>query len=480
MSVYLELVNHDELFHRLEKPPILANHLDITTLQGKEQLNRQMYNQYQGDTLNVLPSCDCGELQGGYNVGSICGICKTVCLPNMDKPLESLIWFQAPPGVRALINPAAWIIMSKAMTTSGFNLMEWFCNPSYKPNRKLTKQIAVCMGKLELYMERSGIPRGLNSFHDNFDVLMTFAFGLKYLIKSGGPRRDDMQQWIGQNRNKIFSQYLPMPSKVGFVVESSNGVGFVDKTITLAIDALRTVISIENSVAPLTSPKKQARVVKAIIKLAEYYSSFIKNTLGKKPGIFRRHVYGGRTHFSARAVITSNSANHEYDELHIPWSLALQLLRVHLVNKLLKRGYSPVQIEHLFVFHALRYSELFDELFKELIRESPYKGIPVTFGRNPTLARGSIQLFYVTHVKPDPLINTISISTLCLKGPNADFDGDEMNLMLILDQDMHDKLSRLAPHLYALDLGEPRRISSNLQLPGPVVSTIANWLYEGR
>jgi hypothetical protein len=59
-------------------------------------------------------------------------------------------------------------------------------------------------------------------------------------------------------------------------------------------------------------------------------------------------------------------------------------------------------------------------------------------------------------------------------------DGDEMNLMLILDQDMHDKLSRLAPHLYALDLGEPRRISSNLQLPGPVVSTIANWLYEGR
>lgn len=480
MSVYLEIVDHDQVFHSLKTQPIIANHLDIDSLQGKEQLNQRLYNKYEGDSLNVLPSCDCGELQGGYNVGITCTICNTVCMPNMDKPLESMIWFQAPPGVRALINPAAWIILAKAMTTSGFNLLEWFCNPLYKAPNRPTNQLALCLRKLETYMERSSISRGLNSFYDNFDQLMTFAFGLKYLIKTGGPRRDDLQRWIDQNRNKLFSQYLPMPSKVGFVVESTGAGIFVDKTITLAIDALRTIISIENSTMPLSSAKKQLRVVQSIAKLAEYYTSFINDSLGKKPGIFRRHVFGGRTHFSARAVITSISDNHAYDELHIPWSLALQLLRVHLVNKLLKRGYTPVQLEYMFVEFALRYHPVFDELFQELIREAPRKGIPVTFGRNPTLARGSIQLFFVTKVKTDPTDNTIGISVMCLKGPNADFDGDEMNLMLVLDETMYQRLSRLAPHLYALDLGEPRRISSNLQLPGPVVSTIANWMYRGR
>lgn len=48
--------------------------------------------------------------------------------------------------------------------------------------------------------------------------------------------------------------------------------------------------------------------------------------------------------------------------------------------------------------------------------------------------------------------------------------------MLILDREKHDQLSRLAPHLGAMDLEEPWRLSNNLAMPAPVVSTIANWL----
>jgi len=51
-----------------------------------------------------------------------------------------------------------------------------------------------------------------------------------------------------------------------------------------------------------------------------------------------------------------------------------------------------------------------------------------------------------------------------------------LNVILILDKDMYDKLQRLAPHLGVLDLMAPRTISNNVKLPGPVVSTIADWL----
>ena len=475
--VYLELVDHDEIFRATQaNGVVIANDLDITSQVGKEKLNRLIYNRYEGDSLNVLPACDCGHLKGGYSVGMTCDICKTVCQNDMNRPLESTIWIKAPDGIRALINPTAWIILSRAMTTSGFNLLDWLCNPAYKALGKIPPRLV----RLENFMTMNGMKRGINSFYDNFDAIMGVVFDLK-MIKESGPDRNDMRWWITENRSKIFSQYLPMPSKVGFVVESATNTTYIDKTITLAIDALRIIISINNSITNLTEFRKQVRVSKAIAKLAEYYFTFVDKTLGKKPGVFRKHVFGGRVHFSARAVISSISDNHRYDELYLPWSLSLQLFRVHLTSKLLhKHKMNPTQIEELFRNAALRYDPLLDQLFKEIIAEAPGGRIPVLFQRNPSLARGSAQLLYVSQIKTDPRINTISFSVLALKAPNADYDGDEMNLMLIHDEVMHIRLSRLAPHLGALDLGEPRKISGNLALPTPVVDTITNWMYQGR
>lgn len=59
------------------------------------------------------------------------------------------------------------------------------------------------------------------------------------------------------------------------------------------------------------------------------------------------------------------------------------------------------------------------------------------------------------------------------------FDGDELNMLLILDHYTHDRLSRLAPHLSVLDLERPRSVSRNIKMPSPVLVTIGNWLTNG-
>lgn len=476
--VFLELVNHEELYMRMRDSIIFANDLEVDTKEGVEKLNNLLYKRYEGDSLNVLPSCDCGAVTGGYNIGVRCSNCNTECLPSMERPLESMIWLKTPEGVDTLINPAAWTILSNQMTSNGFNFLEWLCNPSYKPPTNKFPP------KLQRY-EQLNIPRGLNSFYQNFDVIMNEAFRLR-LIKEQGPLLNDVKTWVAQNRDKIFTRYLPMPSKLGFVVESATTVSYADKTITLAIDALRTIVSVENSVTPLNLYRRQIRAVKAISKLAEYYKTFVNKTLGSKPGIFRRHVFGGRLHFSARAVISSISVPHSYDEVHLPWSLALQLLRLHVISKLRKRinpmtgrRFSAIEMDILLRDSALQYNALLDEIFQEIIRESPNGGIPCTFGRNPTLARGSIQVLFITKVKTEINDTTISWSLLVLTAANADFDGDEMNIWLIPDHTTYRKLSRLAPHLYALDMNRPRNISGYLKLPAPVVQTIGNWLDEG-
>lgn len=418
--VFLELVDHEQLFASLRDTVIFANDLDVDSKEGVEKLNNLLFKRYEGDSLNVLPSCDCGALKGGYNIGVKCTNCNTQVVSSMEKPLESMIWMRAPEGVDTLINPAAWVILSNQMTTNGFNFLEWLCNPVYKaPTNKVPPKLAK--------FQQLNFTRGLNSFYQNFDAIMSEAFRLR-LIKEQGPLLNDVKTWVKENRYKIFTRYLPMPSKLGFVVESATTVSYADKTITLAIDALRTVVSIDNTVAPLNLYRRQVRTVKAISKLGEYYRTFVNKTLGSKPGIFRRHVFGGRLHFSARAVISSISVPHRYDEVHLPWSLALQLLRLHVIAKLRRRInpvtgriFSAVEMDILLRDSALQYNPLLGAIFDELIAESPYGGIPCTFGRNPTLARGSIQVLFITRIKTDISDTTISWSLLVLTAANADF-----------------------------------------------------------
>lgn len=94
--------------------------------------------------------------------------------------------------------------------------------------------------------------------------------------------------------------------------------------------------------------------------------------------------------------------------------------------------------------------------------------------------RGSIQRFVISKIKTDVSDNTVSLSALVLRGFNADFDGDEMNGYLALDEWMSGHLDKFAPHTSALDLGKPFTISKALTIPSPIITSISNWMYKGK
>ncbi len=95
----------------------------------------------------------------------------------------------------------------------------------------------------------------------------------------------------------------------------------------------------------------------------------------------------------------------------------------------------------------------------------------------PTLQRGSTQQFRITKVNTNIHENTVAMSVMCLRAPNADFDGDQLNLILILDNELRAATSRLAPHLWVMSPDDPHELSGNLELQGPVVDTVVSWLH---
>lgn len=58
----------------------------------------------------------------------------------------------------------------------------------------------------------------------------------------------------------------------------------------------------------------------------------------------------------------------------------------------------------------------------------------------------------------------------------ADFDGDALNGILILDTVMRRGLERLAPHFGVMDMHTPWKLSGDIALPGPTLSTTDHWL----
>jgi hypothetical protein len=413
MSIHLQVVDHDELFNSLKSPPIIVNNFDLTSQEDMEKLNNLIYTSYSDDSLEVLPTCDCGSLKGEYNVGLVCGNCETVCLSVTERPLESILWIAAPKGVDALINPEVWIMFSEAMTISGVNILEWLVNPIYKvPADKEPPQLKK--------LRETGIKRGINHFYRNFDEIMTYLVTARIVRKQKAKKRDELLQFVKENRHQIFSQHIPIPSKLAFITENTPMGVYADTSMTPAVDAIRTISTIENGITALNERYRQGRAMQAIGKLAEYYQTFYTDSLGPKSGWFRKHVFGSRLHFSFRAVISSLSAEHVYDECHLPWSLSVMFFKIHLVSKLLKRGFTPNECIKFLYEHTLKYHPLLDELFKELINEAPSGGIPIILQRNPTLTRLSAQRLRVTHVKQEPEINTVSLSVLILSGMNAD------------------------------------------------------------
>lgn len=468
LGLHLKMVNYDEMFKKIHKP-IILNGLPTETVAEREQLAEIIRTSYNGDVISSLPSCECKETSGGDKRNTICPDCGTIVATTVDKPITNEVWIRAPKGVRGLMRPVFWTMLTNDFKVSKLCILSYLCN-----RNEPTKPVhAGVIAKIESL----GIKRGYNWFVDNFDFIIKTLMENKLVRNSLSlDARRSLMKLIEENRDNIFTKHLPLPNKMAFVTEVTALGTYVDPGMAPILDAVQSILSVDENKSKLILLENRA--AKAVAQFATFYKGFIDNQLSPKEGFFRKHIFGSLAAFSGRSVITSESDNHEEDELIPPWGYSVSLLKVDICNKLYKRGYT-VREQGDMVYYAINnYCPIIDEIIDELIEESPHKGIPVLFLRNPSLHRGSIQCLYITRIKKDPAIRTVSISVNILAAYNADFDGDEMTLMLIHDMEQWLYLSRLSPNYLIWDIQKLRTISGVNNIPSPVISTIANWIHE--
>ena len=470
---YAELVNFEEDFKSLERPPIILNSFDTSTEEGKKKISDLIYVRYTSDVLDVTPTCLCRHWHGAEKTGELCPKCHQPVVTSTQMELKPNLWIQVPDGVEAMVNPIMWSILSYVFTKSGCNLVEWLANRSYQPEGKKSKELEK--------LKQCGFERGINSFYRNFDLIMETLLSNK-VCKIPPNTRKVTRELIDLHRDRIFTRWLPIPSSIAFIAESTATGTYADSGATACNDAVWTICSTNNVLQPQSVEVKENRTIKTIVSLAKYYEYQLSKGLGTKVGWWRKHVFGSRINFSYRTVITSISGVHDYNEIHLSYSPAVALFETFIIERLRRRinpdtglTYSYKSAKQMVMEYTLCYSELIYSILCSIIKDhqkSGLAGVPSFFQRNPTLARGSAQLLYITKVFADVSRYATAMSVLCLKAPNADFDGDAMNGALILDFEMLKKAKRLAPHTGVMDLQKDRAISNNIALAPPIIATI--------
>jgi len=378
MPVFQGLIDLDERFRTLPFDPVIINDLPNTTEEDRENIRSQIMSRYSSDMMSLIPQCRCGQLKGAWRSYSenseICSVCREPVQSSLEKNLQSQLWFRRPEGVAPLISPVVLAMLIRRFNKKNFNVIAWLIDPSYQTPSKERPTV------LQKILD-AGFRRGYNEFYEDFDKIIDFLYSFKALDKKEGDYT--LQDFIREFRDRIFSDHLPLPNKSIFIVENTHVGRFVDDVVMMALDFLTMMASIDKDFYHQNQRVKINRTAKALMAYSDFFVKYIEANLNPKPAIVRQHIMGSRMTFTARAVITAITGPHKHNELEIPWSIAITILKPYITNKLVKSGMSYNSALGYIFAHVEKFSPRLHEILRQVIQEESSKGYLVClFQRN--------------------------------------------------------------------------------------------------
>ena len=370
MANYLEVPDFDDLFKTV-KDPLIVNDIPYGTTEERDNFINIILAVHNYDILS--------STQEWENVADKKS--SNLIINTEHDAVELKTWVAIPEGVLGFISPNIYYILTKNLNSRGYNLIDWIINPRSIVPLNLTKDTR---RRLDYLVSIKWV-RGINYFITNYDVFLEI---LPILLKGKKPYIiDPLIEYLRDRRDISFPKVLPIPTQNMLVVLGNGNSKKADKnSISAGVDAARTIADINRQRnRPLTIPQLESKVGIVSRALVEFCVKTIRATCCTKRGWIRGQIGSSRAEPSMRAVITSLSDKHDHREVHIPWGQAVELLKVQLISKLIKRGYPFLKAFNLVESSGNQFHPLINELFIELINESPidkYIGVYTVNGKN--------------------------------------------------------------------------------------------------
>ncbi len=419
----LKLVNHDEQFEltkaRSGIEPIVINRFDLSDPDYMERLSELVFSD--GSGADFVPKCQCGEMEGNGRIGVVCPICGTeVSKINIldDNNLFCRNWLACPKELpNGWLTPRIYLI-----------LKTWL---SYdKSNRNYLDDILDVETPIPPSLIGVIDGKGFTYLYNNFDRIMNY-FIHEHPELSKKSTALPIKYCLSLYRDNIWCHYIPILNSAVSPIVSNDGVGSNRKQYsdTTADHILKATVSLSR--LHFTNKRTSLQTVEKIVfkaykNIIDYFEESTNKYLSTKKAIPRAHIYGSRFHWSFRTVIVPITRPHRVEELHVPWRLAVNTFRVHILSKLCNAmGYS-LENALLKVRQAINYVDPEIKIILDDFISSSDRGIPCLWHRPPSIRDGNVMLKFITVVKTDLRDSAMGISPIDVALPNADFDGDRL------------------------------------------------------
>lgn len=387
------------------------------------------YGQKLGD-LNPFAdrySCECGNLKSRINHGIECPLCHTKC-KYVDDNFHMFGWIVLIDKYHA-INPDLYKSLEFFFGQSKVNVEQRNAKKGFVLQNILFYNIQIDQDghESEVINPPANEPFfgiGMISFYERFDEIMEY-----YLNKN--PKKKPYYDDIMADRDKVFTHSIPVftthlrPADIrdnNMFYESINGIYNVINKQAHRINSEKTRMQ--------RNPKlKNQYLYRLQMKFIELRDEIVNICNGKKGQL--RSLVAGRYNFSARAVIVQNPQL-RIDQIKLPYTMLVIILQPQIIN-LLTRIYNIGYDEAYNIWYrakATRNDRVAD-IITSIINNSTPDGYPVIFNRNPTISYGSILQLFCVGFNYDMVFE---VPLQILAPLAADFDGDSLNLFLIINK----------------------------------------------
>ncbi len=386
-------------------------------------------------------ACDCGHTEGRFYEGTRCPKCDTA-VTCRDTVFSKRGWVDL--GEYKIVSPLFFQYFAKVVGPTQLGKI-------LHQRRILTVDgIARTDGDNGPF---DGI--GMTAFCERWPEILDHFEGKK----KSDPRVAEYARTIRENPELATTSKIPVFSHIlrpALVVDKQMIFDEVNNLYNL-------LISNSNVLHDYTPEEATESNVNAVLwriqERANEIFEHVLHVLSGKGGYLRGDLLGVRINFSARCVITPLGPGREQDEVEVPYLAFLELYRFQLTNLLARmNGVSLARANDMWHVAQTKFDRSVYAAMRELIKRGSEdgRGLPALINRNPSIAYGSILSVRIVEVKKDLKDYTMSIHNNVLKLMGADYDGDVLSLIPLLDNDWASAFRIYDPRLMMISRDGPR------------------------
>lgn len=477
--LYPDFPDYNYLHDTSRLKHVYLNDFDFNLEEHREQLARITRMEFEENSFDTVARCHYGCTRGNYllNSGRVCKVCGTPVETFLNEGSDTRLWLRCPEGVDKFIHPGFFSTFFNNINISNPSpkicVPRYFIDSVYRNEQKRKSNGSNIA--LNTMLGDLGITEvNLNTFYRNCDRIM------EYLLVGPGSR---WSKFKGEGKNvldvyyrfkdRAFCDYIKVPARYCTVLERTGkevlSYKHQPETAKLYHAIADTAKTTECTKLNAKDLLKNLEITgKNLVGLADQYRETNNpKAIFNKPGINRKHVCAGPVPVTGRSVITSRTGIINADFIAVPWKMCVTMYETPIIAYLYRRGFTPVKAKKLHRLASYQIVPEIDDFFRSV--EEARKTI-ILAGRNPSIEYLSCKAHFLM-VNRDLTDESVKIPITGTREYNADFDGDQMFLVGLIDNESKAKAYGAFGHHQTLDRNTPFKVS---RYAGQTVTNLMN------